>query len=338
MVRHGDTRVGGGSAQPLGAETVERGEASIVDSRRRTLRVVPARERKGSGHRAEGVAEHRATVAVGLADVRRLPDVGSELVTQAYLGTSARCGEVHEDWTHVRLPDYVGWVRTSQLGAPSRWRARVVVVTARRAPIYVACAGDAVLDHAYIGTVAPLVRWANHGSGRRVEFELAVGKFGWLAYADVAVRPTAQPFPPAYPEVALDLARSLRGTPYVWGGTTPDGIDCSGLSQLSYRVAGHPLPRDADQQFQAVSYLVERADLRPGDLVFFAVGGQIVHVGLSLGGERLVHASSVANCVTTGSLDPADEGYSPWLAARYAGARRPMPFPPEPVADGPNEV
>lgn len=317
----------------FGGEARQKGVAAAVDAKRRGLRVVPEPERHESRRRRDGVAERRATIAVGLADVRRMSDAGSELVTQAYLGTPAWCQEERDGWTRVRLPDYTGWVLVAQLGAPARWRPRAAVVTARSTPIYAAATGDETLDRACVSTVVPLVGWTERSSRQRIQVALAAHRLGWLASEDVALRSSAEPFPRSRPEIALDFALSLCGTPYLWGGTSPAGIDCSGLAQLSYRVAGYVLPRDADQQYHAVLYLVERGNLWPGDLVFFAEGGAITHVGLSLGSERLVHASGAAGRVTINSLDPALADYSPRLAAMYAGARRPMPFPPEVVTD-----
>ena len=94
---------------------------------------------------------------------------------------------------------------------------------------------------------------------------------------------------------ALALARTQLGVPYRWGGGEPGrGFDCSGLTQWAFAEAGHRLPRTAQQQFFATQR-VGRADLRPGDLVFFAGDpGQpdqwVTHVGVYAGGGRMVDA------------------------------------------------
>ena len=75
---------------------------------------------------------------------------------------------------------------------------------------------------------------------------------------------------------ALEVARGLVGTPYVWGGLTPHGIDCSGLVHLAWRRFGIRLPRDADDQARATTPLA-LGDERPGDLYFFARPGRAVH-------------------------------------------------------------
>ncbi len=94
---------------------------------------------------------------------------------------------------------------------------------------------------------------------------------------------------------ALALARSQIGTPYRWGGSEPGrGFDCSGLTQWAFAAAGYQLPRTAQQQFYATQR-VSRADLQPGDLVFFAGDPSqpdqwITHVGVYVGGGRMIDA------------------------------------------------
>jgi cell wall-associated NlpC family hydrolase len=111
-------------------------------------------------------------------------------------------------------------------------------------------------------------------------------------------------------------ARKYMGTPYVWGGVTPDGFDCSGFTQYVMKENGIDIPRTADDQF-ATGTPVSRADLQVGDLIFFTTykpGAS--HVGFYLGNNRFLHASSVAKEVTIGSLDV------PYYQAHYIGARR----------------
>ncbi|WP_088287221.1 C40 family peptidase [Kineosporia sp. A_224] len=85
----------------------------------------------------------------------------------------------------------------------------------------------------------------------------------------------------------VSIARSLLGIPYVYGGTTTAGFDCSGFSKYVYGKAGISLPRTSGAQYAAVTHL-SRSQARPGDLVFIFSGGRVTHVGIFTGGNRMI--------------------------------------------------
>ena len=92
----------------------------------------------------------------------------------------------------------------------------------------------------------------------------------------------------------VETALAYRGVPYVWGGTTPRGFDCSGFTQYVYRRCGLALPRTCEHQF-SVGMIVEKEDLQPGDILLFQnTGGAsgLSHVGMYIGGGKLIHAGS----------------------------------------------
>lgn len=262
-------------------------------------------------------------VAVGVADVRRDPDATSEQVTQALLGASAIPLETSPNgWTRIRLVDYEGWIRDEQLAAPARSAARVAVVTATHTPLYTSWRGKASDEEVFATTILPVAAAGQRAQSGRVRVALPGGRTGWVDAAAVDQRPADDPFPTRGPETAVALARQLLGVPYLWGGVSQRGIDCSGLAQLAYRAAGAIIPRDADQQYEGMPFVVDRSSVRLGDLVFFASNGAVTHVGIALDNMTLLHASGSGESVIITSLDPAEGGYPARLAGMYAGARR----------------
>ncbi|MCL2324402.1 MAG: NlpC/P60 family protein [Actinomycetia bacterium] len=117
---------------------------------------------------------------------------------------------------------------------------------------------------------------------------------------------------PGYPSQSgvVEIAKSFLGVPYVWGGSSPSGFDCSGLTSYCYRQVGISIPRVASAQ-QAAYPAVSRANLQPGDLVFF--GYPAYHVGMYIGGGLMIHAPQPGDVVRISGAFGGD----------YSGACRP---------------
>ena len=108
------------------------------------------------------------------------------------------------------------------------------------------------------------------------------------------------PAPNAAAQTAVNTALAQLGDAYVWAGAGPDVFDCSGLTQFAYRAAGISLPHSSRLQ-STLGRPVSRADLQPGDLVFFY--SPVSHVGMYIGNGQLVHAPTSGSVVKVVSLD-----------------------------------
>ena len=119
--------------------------------------------------------------------------------------------------------------------------------------------------------------------GRRdgwARIQTAYDYFGWVREEELA----------GAEGDAVEQARRYLGSPYLWGGMTERGIDCSGLVHMAYRWLGRLVPRDADQQ-EAVGTSVAEADLVPGDLVTYGAGDAATHIAFWLGEGRILHST-----------------------------------------------
>ncbi len=110
-----------------------------------------------------------------------------------------------------------------------------------------------------------------------------------------------------HPEAVTIARRYVNKTPYLWGGTTPRGFDCSGLVQYSYNRVGIPIPRTSRLQYRIGAFIPpDRLDLlAPGDLVFFGYGGNpgaVHHVGMYTGDGKMIHAPQAGQLVSQSSL------------------------------------
>jgi cell wall-associated NlpC family hydrolase len=266
----------------------------------------------------KGALMTTCAIAVGVANVRREPAPTAELVTQVLRNTPAQVGETCDAWTHVTLPDYAGWVCSDELAEPAikgftKVGAHcatpldlVAVVAATHTPLYADSTGEETIGTAYLSSVLPLL---DTTPAECLQVALPGAQSAWIARGAVTIRRGELAYPRAPVSVVTTYARAFIGVPYLWGGTSWAGIDCSGLVQLCYRMGGYSLPRDADQQHDALAHTIERSQMREGDLIFFG-HPTITHVAMALNEQEYIHAEGQHfNRVVISSFEPTAEHY-----------------------------
>lgn len=111
----------------------------------------------------------------------------------------------------------------------------------------------------------------------------------------------------------INTAKSFLGTPYVWGGTSPSGFDCSGFTQYVLAQNGKSIPRTSQEQF-ASGQAVDKSNLQAGDLVFYG-NGEATHVGIYEGNNKIIHSPHTGDVVK-------ESDFSTYWTSAYLGARR----------------
>jgi hypothetical protein len=264
-----------------------------------------------------------ALVRTALAPVRAQPDVRAEQVSQELLGAVLRVVERSGDWARVTGEDgYEGWVHEGGLVFCPAENAEAWWDDAGGRP---AVALDATLA-GEAGRVIARLPWGGRVAVAGDLVRLPDGREGRLLegrLVDWSER--ARDFPAEAPAVVATGWEWL-GVPYLWGGRTRWGTDCSGFVQAVYRLHGFLLPRDSYQQAEIGGRVDAGPDLeacRPGDLLYFRArdSDRVVHVALSLGGAEILHAAE-----TNGEVLPDDlaggSDLQRSLADRLTGVRR----------------
>jgi gamma-D-glutamyl-L-lysine dipeptidyl-peptidase len=287
------------------------------------VRRLPARSAVGPGW---------AIVNNAVANLRSEPRHAAELASQAPLGTPLRVLDRNEGWLLVQAPDgYIAWVDGG--GVELVREAELEALRVADRVIYLRPAGPAwsepragSLPVADLVAGALLARLSTDGDFHHVRFP--DGRTAFIHVAESAPYADWVAAIQATEEALVSVSLSLLGRPYLWGGTSPHGMDCSGFTKTVYLLNGLVLPRDASQQVHAGEVVDEARDwtiLRPGDLLFFGRPAtatspeRVVHVGMWLGDGRFIHSSGR---VRIDSVDPADPLYDEYNVGRYLRTRR----------------
>lgn len=271
-------------------------------------------------------------VRVSVASIRSQPRHSAELATQALMGTPLKIYKARPPWLLVQTPDrYIGWayspgfVQTNPEGMTAWKNAEKLIFTAQQGFCYTEPFGESqIVSDLVLGNI--FQKKGENGNfyhillpdGREafVSKNLTMPYKQWLR----SLSPT--------PENIISTAHKFMGTPYLWGGTSPKLIDCSGFTKSVFFMHGIVLQRDASQQTLCGKLIDTREgwhDLQPADLVFFgrhatdSTAERVTHVGIYIGNSEFIHASGR---VKINSFDPSHPNFSAYLRKRLIRGRR----------------
>ncbi|MFB2119598.1 NlpC/P60 family protein [Parapedobacter sp. 2B3] len=279
-------------------------------------------------------------VNLSVANLRVMPRNQAELASQVLLGTTVDLLQRQDGYYRVRTPEgYIAWVSTSSVtplaaNQAKQWKsAKKIIFTAdfghsyTQPDIQSLRVSDLVMGDLLIALDQSAGFYqVQYPDGRLayIDNKLARPFDEWLSTRDVTAGNV------------LDIAKSMMGVPYLWGGTSVKGVDCSGFTKTAFFMNGVIIPRDASQQVLAGEPIdilsageldTDKAlrNLRPADLLFFASGNgrspdaRITHVALYLGNGEFIHA---AGTVRINSMLPSAPNYSDFQSRTLVSARR----------------
>ena len=249
-----------------------------------------------------------ALISVSVTDMKSAPDYQSETISQALMGTPVEVTGKEGYWYSIVTPEgYEGWTTELNLALVSeerfeQWKSTVrFIVTDYFAVVREAPHDSAqVISDCVMGDIMELGEPGMYDTPY-VPVKLPDDRLGYVPAASVEMLEMwMRSVDSSSGEDIVRTARMFLGFPYLWGGLSPKGLDCSGLVRMSYFMNGLILLRDARQQIDTgvtLDYSDIKANLRAGDLVFFGrpADGQrprsVTHVGIYMEDGMMIHSS-----------------------------------------------
>ena len=215
--------------------------------------------------------------------LRAKPDDRSEMVSQLLLGERFICGEIQDGFCKISnaIDNYTGWVDKKTITSITE---REYTNLAHQPTYYVVVPLAEAFD-----LTDKCVIWIPGGS--RLPNCDSIGRFGMHGRKFQVHRDFILPEDEILRDGLLLTAAGFINSPYMWGGKTVMGIDCSGFTQIIFGLHGIKLPRDSKDQAM-IGELINFDDMKPGDLAFFENKlGNVIHVGICQEKEGIIHAS-----------------------------------------------
>ncbi len=273
-------------------------------------------------------------VKVSVGNVRSTPAHSAELATQVMMGMVVKVLKKQGDWYFIQCPDqYLGWLEgaamhlTRQAGVDAWQHGPRVIMTA----YFGVVRAKADTTSLPVSDAVPGVLFkAGAVQGKWRAVETPDGRKGFIdrrLVADYATWKSTRTLTAATVE---QTAQRFIGVPYLWGGTSPKGMDCSGFTKTVFRLNGMELARDANQQADMGVDVPTGDDMRKlskGDLLFFGTKAsaerpeRITHVGIYLQDKQIIHTPGGSG-VRIDSFDPAAPNFNEGLLNRLVRARR----------------
>ncbi|MDQ0562842.1 cell wall-associated NlpC family hydrolase [Rhizobium mesoamericanum] len=250
-----------------------------------------------------------ARVTVPVIGLRPVPDITKGIDTELLLGEDVAVFDRADGWCWVKAASdgYVGYLPETALSDAGAEPTHVV--TAQRTFLYL----EAELRKSYKSILSM-------GSRVRIvgEAETRGNRYAMLEDGTAIFAKHVQPIAVGEGGDYVDVATRFLETPYLWGGRSGLGIDCSGLVQLSMLMTGRSAPRDTDMQAATLGEPIDRSELRRGDLVFWKG-----HVAVLENPETIVHANGHTMTVARENFEDAIKRIG-WLYEQPTGYRRPV--------------